>query len=307
MTAAGTPFRLAHLSDLHVLDLSGARPRDFLNKRLAGGATLLLQRRGAHRIDVTEAAVRSVLACGVDHVLVTGDLSNLSLESELSRAAEILEPLGDARRLSVVPGNHDCYTREARCRFERLFARWLVGDPPGERPWPYLKLLGPVALVGVSSALPTPWPMSSGRIGREQGARLEALLGAPELAGRLRVVALHHPLRNSPFDPMYGLRALRGAGALRRRLTRGGVDLVLHGHNHVAYRRTCFAGGSGFPIHTAASTSLGKTGNPARRGRYAVYEVGADGRDVRIAEEHAWDPALGEFVRMDGAGVGRQT
>ena len=37
----GGVLRLAHLSDLHVLDLTGVRARDFLNKRLTGGATLL--------------------------------------------------------------------------------------------------------------------------------------------------------------------------------------------------------------------------------------------------------------------------
>ena len=47
---------LAHISDLHVLDLTGVRPWRFLNKRMTGGLNLVLGRRRMHRIEVVEAA-----------------------------------------------------------------------------------------------------------------------------------------------------------------------------------------------------------------------------------------------------------
>jgi len=291
------PLRLAHLSDLHLLDLGGVRVADFLNKRLAGGATLLLKRHRQHRQEVVEAALRCVEASSVDHLAITGDLSNLALASELERAARLLEPLGDTRRVSVVPGNHDCYTRESRGRFEATMARWLVGDAPGDRPWPWLKLLGPVALIGLSTALPTPWPLSCGRVGREQTSRLEALLEEPEVAGRTRVVLLHHGLRNSPIDPTYGLRSLWDARRLRRLLERRQVDLVLHGHNHVKHRRRT-GRSDGVPVHTAPSTSYAGTRRRAKRSRVTIYSFAEEAGRWAVAEEHVWEPASGAFVPL---------
>jgi len=42
---------------------------------------------------------------------VTGDLTNLALVSEFGAARERLKRLGDARDVSIVPGNHDAYVR----------------------------------------------------------------------------------------------------------------------------------------------------------------------------------------------------
>ncbi len=43
----------------------------------------------------------------VDHLVVTGDLTFSAEPREFERAAELLRPFADARKLSVVPGNHD--------------------------------------------------------------------------------------------------------------------------------------------------------------------------------------------------------
>ena len=115
-------MRLAHISDLHVLDLTGARARDFLNKRITGSATLFARRSTAHQTSVVQAAIRDINEQAPDHVVVTGDLTNLSLRSEFEAATGLLRELGGRDRLSVVPGNHDVYTRESRGRFEQLCA-----------------------------------------------------------------------------------------------------------------------------------------------------------------------------------------
>jgi 3',5'-cyclic AMP phosphodiesterase CpdA len=44
-----------------------------------------------------------------DHVALTGDLINLSLQAEYRLAAKWLAALGDPDWITFVPGNHDAY------------------------------------------------------------------------------------------------------------------------------------------------------------------------------------------------------
>src|SRR5690349_13117861 len=115
--------------------MEGARPGDFLNKRWLGGLNLALRRRSKHSEGLLEAAVDAINRAGYEHVVVTGDLTNLSLDGEFRRAHALLARLSGGRdRVTILPGNHDVYTQEAASeqRFERRFADFLP-DPPT---WP---------------------------------------------------------------------------------------------------------------------------------------------------------------------------
>ena len=52
-------MRIAHFSDVHALDLTGARPWAFLNKRFAGFVNVAINRRGKHPIALFEALVQA--------------------------------------------------------------------------------------------------------------------------------------------------------------------------------------------------------------------------------------------------------
>ncbi|MBC8072998.1 MAG: metallophosphoesterase, partial [Deltaproteobacteria bacterium] len=41
-------LRFVHVSDIHLLDLSGVRPWHFLNKRITGAVNLAFKRRKQH-------------------------------------------------------------------------------------------------------------------------------------------------------------------------------------------------------------------------------------------------------------------
>ena len=75
-------MRIAHLSDLHLLSLDGAVPFRLLNKRLTGYLNLRFHRKSVHKPFAVHAAAREVVRLGIDHVVITGDLSNLALEGE---------------------------------------------------------------------------------------------------------------------------------------------------------------------------------------------------------------------------------
>jgi 3',5'-cyclic AMP phosphodiesterase CpdA len=94
--------------------------------------------------------------------------------------------------------------------------------------FPFLRRRGPIALIGVSSAVPTPPLMATGWLGRAQCDALERLLTGFSAEPIFRVLLIHHPLRsNSRF------KRLTDASDLLALLKRHGVELVLHGHDHV--------------------------------------------------------------------------
>src|SRR3954447_19814049 len=127
-------MRIAHFSDLHVLALDGVPPQRFLNKRFTGWVNLRVKRAHKHRPAHVRAIAREITRAKVDHVVITGDLTNLALEQEFEATKQLLEDdlQLDAANVTVVPGNHDLYTRGAlRARlFTTFFAHYMVSDLP---------------------------------------------------------------------------------------------------------------------------------------------------------------------------------
>jgi 3',5'-cyclic AMP phosphodiesterase CpdA len=85
-----------------------------------------------------------------------------------------------------------------------------------------------LALIGVSSAVPTPPLMATGWLGRGQLEALERLLKSLSAERLFRVLLVHHPLRSEARA-----KRLTDANELCALLKQYGVDLVLHGHDHV--------------------------------------------------------------------------
>ena len=84
-------MRIAHFSDLHVLALDGVPPHRFFNKRFTGWVNLRLKRAHNHRPAHVRAVAREITRAKVDHVVITGDLTNLALEQEFVAVRELLE------------------------------------------------------------------------------------------------------------------------------------------------------------------------------------------------------------------------
>src|ERR1041385_7549709 len=228
-------MRIAQISDIHVLDLESVSVRDFLNKRLLGGTNLLLKRHKAHPIDLAERLIEDLTLQEPEHVVVTGDVTNLSLPGEFQRVSGLLKPLGGWDKLTVIPGNHDVYTEgaERQRRFESYFGHLLFGEgsTPDEWIYPGVKDLGDVVVAGLSSACKTPLLGSWGRVGPEQLDRLAARLSAPALAGKFKVVLVHHNLHRR--DVVHEATSnLKDRDEVLARLLDLRVDLLLHGHTH---------------------------------------------------------------------------
>ncbi len=221
-------FVLAHLSDPHLAPLPTPRPADLVGKRGLGFLNWLRKRAAIHRADVLELLVRDLKARTYDHLAVTGDVVNIALAAEFAPARAWLENLGAPDEVTLVPGNHDAYVRATAEQAQRAWGAYMRGDEL--ELFPFVRRRGPAALIGLSSAQPTPPFMATGRLGGAQLAGLEAVLFALGREGLFRIVLIHHPPVSTPARYF---KRLTDSRALREVLRKHGAELVIHGHDHV--------------------------------------------------------------------------
>lgn len=262
-------FVLAHLSDIHLPPLPRPSPFELFSKRGLGYLNWLRKRRALHRREILDALVDDLKTQDIDHVAVTGDVVNLSLPTEFPAGRAWLEQVGPPEQVTIVPGNHDSYVRSAVSEKERHWGDYMRGDR-GET-FPFVRRRGPVAIVGVSSSLPT-FPLSAtGTVGADQRAKLAQVLDALAREGAFRVVLIHHP----PLPRNRRLRKLTDAGPIRELLRQHGAELVLHGHHHET--SLVWLSGPRFAIPCvgvpSASGALGHHDEPAA---YNLYEISGE-------------------------------
>jgi 3',5'-cyclic AMP phosphodiesterase CpdA len=227
-------FRLAHISDIHLGPLPDVGYRDLVSKRITGYVNWHRNRRQFLHDSVIDAILNHLKAADPDHIAVTGDLVNLALDIEIDMARQWLELVGPPHDVSVVPGNHDAYVPGAFDKVCRAWGGWMTSDggsPPRDRTaFPYLRVRGDVALIGVTSARATAPFMATGFFREPQCRRLTKMLDAAGRRGLFRIVMIHHPpvrLAVSQHKRLYGI------GRFQRAIREHGAELVLHGHSHL--------------------------------------------------------------------------
>lgn len=273
---------IAHLSDVHLAPLVGFWPAHWNAKRVLGYANWIVRRRHTHLRTVVDLLVADLRRQDVDHILVTGDLVNIGIPREYEAAHRWLHALGPPERVSVVPGNHDIYSRLRRDSGVARWADYMMSDAwgaslaPGRGPhFPYVRRVGHVALVGLNSAVPTPPGVASGELGPAQIRECGRLLEALARLSLLRVVMIHHPPLVEQHLPG---RDLKDAAELESVLMAAGAELVVHGHNHrdmVSWRDT--ASGP-MPVVGIASGSIGRIHRHEALARYNLYRLGSTPR-----------------------------
>jgi 3',5'-cyclic AMP phosphodiesterase CpdA len=296
-------MRIAHFSDLHLLSLEGVGPLRFLNKRVTGYANLRLKRGSIHRSEYVRAIAREITRQKVDHVVISGDLTNLALEPEFELAREVIQ--GDLglgpRDVSIVPGNHDLYTRGAETsqRFATYFADYLVSDLPElgvdmrAGRFPFVKLRGPAAIIGLSSAVPRPPFVAAGVLGKKQLGALASILAHPEVTKRTPVVAMHHPAHNPRSRIKTLLEGLHDAALLWTSMQHLPSGMILHGHLHTRVQRVT-ATRTGKIHHVGATSASLHHASKDRMAGFNVYEIDDTGV-VQGIEAHVLDVGATEF------------
>ncbi len=221
-------FTLAHLSDPHLAPLPQPRLSELIGKRVTGYINWQRKRRFIHDAVTLEAIVADLKRQAADHIAVTGDIANIALPQEFVRGRAWLESLGATREVSYVLGNHDVYVGGAAPVAMRQWGAFMSGDD-GAPGFPYLQRRGPLALIGLSTGVPTAPFLATGRLGTRQLVAFSALLAALRHESVFRVVLIHHP----PVSEARAHKLLVDAPALLSAIAMHGADLVIHGHDHL--------------------------------------------------------------------------
>jgi 3',5'-cyclic AMP phosphodiesterase CpdA len=282
-----TMFTLAHISDIHLGPMPDMSILELLSKRITGYVNWRRNRRKQLFGDTLELLLRDLRRHAPDHLAVTGDLVNLATDIEIKAAGIWLNSLSKPNDVSVVPGNHDAYVPGALDKALDEWRAWITPDAPRQdgHEFPYLRVRGKVALIGLSTATASPPFMASGFFGPNQARRFANLLREVGEAGLFRVVMVHHPpIRGATasYKRMIGIRRFGAAVHL------GGAELVLHGHTHLNTLYWLPApDGSRVPVVGIASASQGNGGHrpPAA---YNLFRIdGEKGRWSLSRERHA--------------------
>lgn len=264
---------LAHLSDPHIGPLPRARMRELAGKRALGFFNWHRRRKAIHRMETLTDLVADLKAQAPDQIALTGDLVNIALPAEFLNTRAFLHALGQPAEVAVVPGNHDLYVRRAAAAGGEHWGAYMRGDD-GES-FPYLRRRGPLALIGLSSAIPTAPFMATGKIGADQIEEFRALLAMLEAEDLFRVVMMHHPPARKPGDRF---KHLIDTEAFAKVLREHGAGLVLHGHDHV-HSVIYLDGPDGQKIPVAGVPSASASSGHGDLAAYNLYTIEkADGR-----------------------------
>jgi 3',5'-cyclic AMP phosphodiesterase CpdA len=270
-------FLLAHLSDPHLGPVPLPRLRELTSKRVLGYTNWRVRRRRRHDMSALQILLTDLVGQSPDHIAVTGDLAVVGLAAEFLPARGFLESLGPADRVSVVPGNHDAYVRATAQHAQMHWSDYMRGDgePDAGAPhFPYVRRRGAVALIGLSTAVPTAPLSANGLIGPSQAKLFADLLEKLGGEGAFRVVLIHHP----PTPGGDYLRRLHDAWRVADAIRAHGAELVLHGHNHRLERGSLAGPDGAVPVIGVPSASAGPNDRNAPGG-YNLYAIdGSPGR-----------------------------
>ncbi len=288
-------FVLAHLSDIHL----ALQPRVYqlASKRGLGYINWHRGRKYIHRRETLDAVTRDLKTIATDHIAVTGDLTNLSLPIEYAAARAFLETLGPPHDVTAIPGNHDAYVPAALRGPEKAWGDYMRGDdgaPSGT--FPFVRRRENIALIALSSALPTGPFMATGRLGEPQLARFAQALA--QTRALFRVVLIHHPPESPPNRH---LRRLIDGPDFRQVLAAHGADLVLHGHDHRRAITWLDGPDKKIPVVGAPSASAHTAHHQENAGGYHLFHIAAHDNTWRcemVARERAADGSIGEVERQ---------
>ena len=291
-------FSLAHLSDLHLTSLNDVKIPQLLNKRILGYCSWLHKRRVVHRREIIASLVEDLRITRPEHIAVTGDLTHLGLPMEYAEVEQWLPSLGDPQQVTVIPGNHDAYAGRNWFKSCAKWAPYLESDTTLDLPgtadfFPSLRIRGQIALIGLSSARPSPPLFATGSLGQEQLVGLETLLQKTGDKGLLRVVMVHHP-------PVPGIvnwrKCLTDSKSFAAVLARHGAELVLHGHSHTPTVSELQTPAGKIPVVGAPSAS---ELNPqaGRSAQYNIYRMSRKGKNWELTMSvRSYSEDQGRFV-----------
>lgn len=213
-----------HIADLHFWHVE-TNPLRMLNKRFLGNINVITRRRREFILERAEPLADAVAARDVKDVLITGDLSSTSTDTEFEMASKFVHGLrGRGLRVCLMPGNHDVYTFGSvrKKRFERHFGEFMPGK--------HYDLPGGTRILIVPTVCPRPLT-ARGFVSAEA---IEEVAESLKECGPHVVVAAHYPVLNETRGYHSNRsRRLQNGDALRDALGASGKRILyVAGHVH---------------------------------------------------------------------------
>jgi len=241
---------------------------ELVGKRVTGYINWQRRRRFIHDPGTLAAIVADLRRQTPDHIAVTGDIANIALAAEFSQGRDWLERLGSAQEVTFVPGNHDIYVRAAAKFAGRQWGAYMSDDDAAGG-FPFVRRRGNIALIGLSTGVPTAPFLATGWLGTNQLAGLAAVLNRLKNENVFRVVLIHHP----PVSTAARHKQLLDAPVLKRVIAAHGADLLLHGHDHL-HMINWLDGPSGTRVPAVGVPSASAKGDTGRDlAAYNLYQI----------------------------------
>ncbi|HKQ69301.1 MAG TPA: metallophosphoesterase [Polyangiaceae bacterium] len=222
---------IAQVTDLHLVE-DDYRERPLSTRArlsyLSFGRPIIPSERRKRVAD----ALAGARAADVDHLLVTGDLTEDGALTQFEVLAELLdESRIPSERVTIVPGNHDAYSDGAT--FELAMAGPLRAYAETSRTGTALPLRD-VTIVPVSTAFHQSVLRSAGAIAPSELQTLASIASDRSFAGRPLVFAQHHPPGRHYMPMVHWIDGLVEHAKLSELFDRCPHLYVVHGHTHRA-------------------------------------------------------------------------
>lgn len=283
--------RIVQISDMHLAPLPKPIGRLSL-KQFLGYISWMRKRQFSHDPEVLDILKEEIKSCNPDHICITGDQTNLGTRQEYMNSARWIHELAPAEKISVIPGNHDAYGPDYEKNMIMFWSSWMMDQNRCCVGTPYIRYVDDVAVIGVSSAIPTPAFMAYGEVGSDEIDRLHMLAEDLNTKEYFRLLCIHHP-------PAYNVtswrRGLLNKEQFHKALEHLSPDLVLHGHMHKEINSEICLKNKSIPVIGVCSASSNGKHIPAAQ--YLVMEIEKTGAGwTYMAESRRYDAGQKTFL-----------
>lgn len=242
----------------------------FLGRQLLRLKQILYLRKDTAR--AREVLLSDLAEQKVDHVVITGDITNVASKAELQIAEVYVRKLRSICGVTLVPGNHDVNIQRMAALGENgKLDRYLeyFGDGRRRYQFPFMRTIGDLCLIALDSTCFNPFLNSRGAISEGQIDRLNDALQRSEVRDVFKVLLIHHHVKPAPRRNKLTERflALSNVDELLSLAKDNNVGLILHGHEHRMYEYDV----GRIKLHCAGATTEVNSGIK-ENAAYKIYE-----------------------------------
>jgi Icc protein len=189
------------------------------------------------RVAKLSRALAAAVAGGATHFVVSGDLTEIGSDAQFDAFAATLHDSGIApERITLVPGNHDAYTREDGWRRALDGPLGAFKASSAHAPGNVVDR-GEVVFLPIDSSCFQSIARSGGRVTDETASAITAHLADPAMRSRAIVLVQHHPPSAHKMGAWNWIDGIRGSARLVDAMMKHANVHLLHGHLHRAIDR----------------------------------------------------------------------